>query len=204
MGNAATREHIVDAADQLFYRHGYEHTTFSDIADVVQISRGNFYYHFRSKDEILDAVIKTRLKQTQELLEQWEADAEQPADRIRSFIHMWFANRADIALYGCPVGTLTTELAKLDHTSQRDATALFTLYRSWLRRQFTLLGRGADADALAMHLLAMSQGVAAVANAFRDEDFIAHEVTKMCEWLSSYTDDAERGTPDTDESHNRS
>ena len=61
MSNKTTREHIVAAADQLFYRQGFEHTSFSDIADAVQISRGNFYYHFKSKDEILDAVIDVRI-----------------------------------------------------------------------------------------------------------------------------------------------
>ena len=48
MGGQTTRDQIVQAADQLFYRQGYEHTSFSDIADSVKISRGNFYYHFKS------------------------------------------------------------------------------------------------------------------------------------------------------------
>ncbi|MGD9385294.1 MAG: TetR/AcrR family transcriptional regulator, partial [Thioalkalispiraceae bacterium] len=49
MGNKgeAIRQRIVAAADQLFYQHGYENTSFSDIADAVGISRGNFYYHFK-------------------------------------------------------------------------------------------------------------------------------------------------------------
>jgi TetR/AcrR family transcriptional regulator, transcriptional repressor for nem operon len=196
MRDKATRDHIVEAADQLFYRQGYEHTSFSDIADVVQISRGNFYYHFKTKDQILDAVINTRLANTRKMLEQWEIEGKQPADRIRSFIHILIANRADIKRHGCPVGTLCTELAKLDHASQAEANKLFTLFRTWLRRQFTLLGRESDADALAMHLLARSQGVATLANAFHDEKFIKQEVKQMCEWLSSCTESATRNARD--------
>lgn len=175
----------MDAADQLFYRQGFEHTSFADIASAVQISRGNFYYHFKSKDEILDAVIDLRLANTQKMLERWESEGETPEDRIRSFIHILIANRVKIQNYGCPVGTLCTELAKLNHGSQADANKLFTLFRSWLRRQFTLLGRKADADMLAMHLLARSQGVATLANAFQDETFIRQEVQQMCDWLRS-------------------
>jgi TetR/AcrR family transcriptional regulator, transcriptional repressor for nem operon len=185
MGDRTTRDHIVEAADQLFYQRGYEYTSFSDIADVVQISRGNFYYHFKSKDEILDAVISLRLANTRRMLEQWENDGQHPADHIRSFIQMLIANRTKIMLYGCPVGTLCTELAKLNHASQAEANKLFTLFRTWLRRQFTLLGCEADADALAMHLLARSQGVATLANAFHDEKFIKQEVRQMYDWLSS-------------------
>ena len=201
MRDQTTREHIVEAADQLFYRHGYEHTSFADIADVVQISRGNFYYHFRTKDEILDAVINARLAATRTMLEQWEIEGKTPADRIRGFIHILIANRADIKRYGCPVGTLCTELAKLNHASRAEANMLFTLFRTWLRRQFTLLGREADADALAMHLLARSQGVATLASAFHDEKFIRQEVKQMDDWLDSC---AQRGARNARGEHRRS
>jgi TetR/AcrR family transcriptional regulator, transcriptional repressor for nem operon len=184
MADNTTRDHIVDAADDLFYRQGYEHTSFSHIADAVRISRGNFYHHFKTKDEILRAVIAARLATTREMLAQWETDSEDPADRIRSFIHILVANQAKIMRHGCPVGTLCAELAKLEHASQTAAAELFTLFRTWLRRQFALLGREAEADALAMHLLAMSQGVAALTNAFGDPEFVAREVEQMSDWLA--------------------
>jgi TetR/AcrR family transcriptional repressor of nem operon len=180
-----TRDHIIDAADRLFYERGYEHTSFADIASAVNISRGNFYYHFKSKDEILAAVIDLRLANTQRMLERWEVSGEHPADRILSFIHILIENPARIMLYGCPVGTLCAELAKLDHASQPEANKLFALFAAWLGRQFTALGREADANALAMHLLARSQGVATLAQAFRDEAFIRREVEYMSEWLRS-------------------
>ena len=188
MSDKTTRDHIIEAADQLFYRQGYGYTSFSDIADAVQISRGNFYYHFKTKDEILDAVINVRLANTRNMLEQWEHEGKTPQDRIRSFIHILIANRAKIKRYGCPVGTLCGELAKLSHASQAEANKLFTLFRTWLRRQFTLLGRKADADELAMHLLARSQGVATLANAFHDEKFIKQEVKQMYDWLETVTE----------------
>lgn len=192
MSKKTTREHIVEAADHLFYRQGYHHTPFSDIADVVHISRGNFYHHFKTKDEILDAVIGVRLANTRTMLEQWEIDGKTPADRIRSFIHILIANRADIKRYGCPVGTLCSELAKLGHPSQGEANKLFTLFRTWLRRQFTLLGRETDADALAMHLLARSQGIATLASAFRNETFIRQEVKQLDCWLDSCAENPAR------------
>ncbi len=190
MNEKTTRDHIVEAADQLFYQQGYEHTSFAHIADAVGIARGNFYYHFKSKDEILDAVIGVRLDNTRAMLDRWEREGKQPADRIRSFINILIANRAYIKRHGCPVGTLCTELAKLNHASQADANKLFTLFRTWLRQQFTLLGCKTDADTLAMHLLARSQGVATLANAFHDEKFIKQEVKLMNDWLDSCTKSA--------------
>jgi hypothetical protein len=121
------------------------------------------------------------------MLEQWEVDAETPADRIRSFIDILIMNRSKIKRYGCPVGTLCTELAKLGHPSQDEANRLFTLFRAWLRRQFEHLGRKQDADDLALHLLALSQGIATLASAFNDEKLIKQEVSRLHEWLAPYT-----------------
>lgn len=190
MARTTKRDEIIEAADRLFYRQGYEHTSFADIARAVQISRGNFYYHFKTKDEILDAVIQARLAHTREMLSLWETEGDRPEERIRSFIHILIVNQAKILRYGCPVGTLCSELAKLGHPSQADANKLFTLFRVWLRHQFAQLGRAADADDLAMHLLARSQGVATLANAFHDQRFVEQEVEKMCDWLTSHTEEA--------------
>src|SRR5581483_4142626 len=98
----------------------------------VKISRGNFYFYFKTKDEILDAVINRRLAETRKMLDGWEIEGKTPADRIRSFIHILIANRADIKRFGCPVGTLCSELGKLNHPAQPEASELFTLFRTRL------------------------------------------------------------------------
>lgn len=190
MSDGTTRDRIVMEADKLFYERGFEHTSFADIADAVGISRGNFYHHFKSKDAILDAVIGARMISTQQMLETWEAESSGPVGRIRSFIRIVVTNQAQIMRHGCPVGTLCTELAKVGHPAQPQANQLFTLFRTWLRRQFTLLGRKADGDALAMHVLAFSQGVAVLAHAFHDKRFVQQEVGRMCAWLDGIAADA--------------
>ena len=190
MSGISKREQIIAAADQLFYQQGFEHTSFAHITEAVNISRGNLYYHFKTKDEILGAVINLRLANTQVMLDQWVIEGETPADRIRSFINILIMNRVKIKRFGCPVGTLTTELTKLNHAAQEDANKLFTLFRIWLKNQFKQLGYKKSADELAMYLLAHSQGVATLASAFNDEKFIKQEVNHLYVWLAQYTDNA--------------
>lgn len=180
-----TRDRIVAAADALFYQQGFEKTSFADIADAVQLSRGNFYYHFKTKDDILDAVIALRATRTQAMLDNWTQNAASPMARLRCFAEMLVQNRRDIQRYGCPVGTLCAELTKLDHPAQGGAGMVFGQFRRWLCEQFKALGHGRQADALAMHLLSRSQGIAALANAFHDEAFIRHEVGLIDAWLAS-------------------
>lgn len=181
----STRELIADAADELFYRRGFEKTSFADIAGQVGISRGNFYYHFKTKDDILAAVIALRAAKTRTMLETWADKGKTPSERLGLFAEMLIKNRKNIQRFGCPVGTLCAELAKLEHASQGDAGMIFGQFRQWLREQFEAMGRTDDADALAMHLLARSQGIAALANAFHDEDFLRHEVGLIDAWLQS-------------------
>jgi TetR/AcrR family transcriptional repressor of nem operon len=183
MSQSATKERIVEAADGLFYERGYEATAFSDIAEAVGISRGNVTFHYRTKDEILEAVIERRLARTGALLDRWESEGVSGGERIKSFINILIANRAKIMLHGCPVGTLCSELAKLEHHALSHANKLFTLFKDWLARQFVSLGLRKRAEALALHLLARSQGVATLANAFHDEAFIRAEVRLLHEWL---------------------
>lgn len=190
ISNKTTHDLIIEAADRLFYQQGFGHTSFSDIADSVGISRGNFYYHFKSKDEILNAVIESRIARTQQMLDAWAAEAKNPVDRIHKFIDMLVANQTKIMNNGCPVGTLCVELAKLDHACRGRANDLFTLFRTWLSGQFEQLGCEEDADAKAMYLLVHSQGIATLTNAFDDKHFIEQEVALMYDWVAEQAEQA--------------
>ena len=54
---AERRNEILDAAEVLFVTKGYDKTSTNDILDKVQIARGTLYYHFKSKEDILNAMI---------------------------------------------------------------------------------------------------------------------------------------------------
>ncbi|MBW8298465.1 MAG: TetR/AcrR family transcriptional regulator [Hydrogenophaga sp.] len=185
MPASSTRELIIEKADSLFYEGGYEATSFAQIAAAVGISRGNFYHHFKTKDDILEAVVARRMEQTRAMLHGWQTDGDGPRERVLSFIRMLIANRGKIMAFGCPVGTLSSELAKLDHVAQGRAAEIFGLFRDWLVSQFRALGAGDCAEALALHLLVRSQGVAVMATAFRDETFLRNEVAGIEHWLAT-------------------
>lgn len=197
MSGARTRTEIVAAADELFYRRGFEHTSFAVIAEQVGISRGNFYHHFKSKDEILAAVIEARQAATREMIAGWERQEATPLGRIGCYVRIVIANGAAIRHFGCPVGTMTSELAKLDHHCLDQARGVFVIFRQWLADQFAALGNDRErAGDLAMHVLAFSQGVATLLNAFGDNAFVEREVARMNQWL------ADNARPRDDEGSN--
>lgn len=71
---AVRRNEILDAAEQLFVSKGFDATSTGDILERVGIARGTLYYHFKSKEEILDAMIQrmteTLLKRAGQIADQ--------------------------------------------------------------------------------------------------------------------------------------
>ncbi|KAB1435977.1 TetR/AcrR family transcriptional regulator [Candidatus Galacturonibacter soehngenii] len=52
------RDEILDAADELFSQKGFDKTSTNEILEKIGIARGTLYYHFKSKEDIMDALIK--------------------------------------------------------------------------------------------------------------------------------------------------
>ena len=52
------REELIDIAEKLFMKNGYEETPVSDIVKKAKVAQGTFYYHFKSKDDILNALVQ--------------------------------------------------------------------------------------------------------------------------------------------------
>ena len=57
------RNEILDAAETLFTEKGYSKTTIIDILNQVGIAKGTFYYYFKSKEEVMDAIIERFIEQ---------------------------------------------------------------------------------------------------------------------------------------------
>lgn len=56
------RKEILDVAERLFCTNGYDKTSTNDILNEIGIARGTLYYHFKSKEDILDAMIERILE----------------------------------------------------------------------------------------------------------------------------------------------
>ena len=54
------KNEILDAAESLFIAKGYEHSTINDILSSAGIAKGALYYYYKSKEDILDGIVKRR------------------------------------------------------------------------------------------------------------------------------------------------
>ena len=56
------KKQILETAESLFAEHGYEATSVQDILDVLHLSKGSFYHHFESKEQVLQKICENRAR----------------------------------------------------------------------------------------------------------------------------------------------
>ena len=183
------REQIVKRTDDLLYKKGFNLMSFTDIAEVADVPRGNIYYYFKTKDEVLKAVIEYRIEGMKQMLTEWETNYPTPLQRLKRYAQIPLNEKQRVIEYGCPMGTLNSELGKSQASLQHLAKQQMDIFNNWLTKQFTLLiadqGSNQSAAELAEHLLILTQGMSVVSHIYKDESILLREVQNIEKWLDS-------------------
>lgn len=78
-----TRTRILDTALSLFTEHGFVGTSLQQIADSAGLTKAALYYHFSSKDDLLEALVKPAVNDLEHLLDAYADSGTKPAERRR-------------------------------------------------------------------------------------------------------------------------
>jgi AcrR family transcriptional regulator len=178
------RERLIAAAAQMLHQQGAEATTLADIAHAASVPVGNVYYYFKTKNDIIDAVIDAQAAEIRAMLGAIEAAHPDPASRLKTLFAGLAESNDMVARYGCPHGSLCQELAKHAAGEAPDASRLIRLPIDWAERQFTAMGRE-DARYLAIQAIAAYQGTALLTNALNDPSLMERESRRMTAWIDS-------------------
>jgi TetR/AcrR family transcriptional regulator, transcriptional repressor for nem operon len=177
------RERLVAAARRVLYEHGVEKTTLADIAAAADVPLGNVYYYFKTKDALVAAVIESYRHSYCELSAELDQQ-DGPANRLKALIGALTSRRDQLASYGCPVGSLSSELDKREDTLRADAGTILAGLIDWAEVQFRAMGRE-DAQELAVALIAAYEGIALLAATLRDPSLISTEGDRLNRWIDS-------------------
>lgn len=85
------KNEILDASQELFFKKGYENTTIQDILDMLNIAKGTFYYYFKSKDELLSALVE---RTTDQMTVQFTSVMDSEQNAIQKFNGLFRAGSA--------------------------------------------------------------------------------------------------------------
>jgi len=184
------RERIVAAALRLFERQGFASTSIADVASEAGMLKGNLAYYFPTKPALLDAVLRARQAELQQSLGADLPDDATPWQAITRLLDHVQGQAETLASSGCPVGSLATELGKLDAQLHQPAAGLLLGLKSWLQLQFARALPAATADECAEQLLTVLQGAAVLAQAGRDAEVVRRRVAASRIWLAEVLGDA--------------
>ena len=180
------RDRLVAAAGELVYRQGVARTTLADIAQAADVPAGNVYYYFKTKDDIIDAVVQTHAHQLRSAIAALEQRHRSPRARLKALVGMLAEKRDLIAQYGCRYGTLSAELAKRADGSDPLAAPLMRIPLDWAEQQFRAMGRR-DAPDLAVELVASYQGSAVLSSALGQPELMARQTRRLEGWIEELT-----------------
>jgi AcrR family transcriptional regulator len=161
-----TRSKIQQVGLRLFTEHGYEATSLREIAEELGVTKAALYYHFRSKDEIINSLAQERFVRVEDLIDWGQGQPRSVATRRellrrysellyehdhRSLMHFFERNQSSMTQH--PVGAqMRDQMSRLRDlfmepdaplTAQiRSSMAIFVLHSVW----FTLRDRDIDDD----------------------------------------------------------
>ena len=177
------RERLASAAAEVFHHQGVERTTLSDIAQAADVPLGNVYYYFKTKDQLVEAALGAHRDRLAGLTEELDRLPD-PAARLKALIAGWVDQRELAARYGCPFGTLASELDKREDGLDQTAAGVLRALIDWAEEQFGQLGR-ADAHDLAIELVAAYQGMSVLANALREPEVMTTQGRRLESWIDA-------------------
>lgn len=191
----STREAILAAATRLIAVRGYKATSLDDVLQASGVGKGNFYYHFKSKEDlgyaILDGVVAGFLERT---LEPCFADtAGRPLEQLQCFLsRLLEAQRARQCVGGCVLGNLAAELSDV-HAGFR--ARLATVFHTWRQRIMRVLEeartRGevspaCDPGPVAQFIVASLEGAILLSKVTKDIGVMEQCVAELDRYLAAF------------------
>jgi AcrR family transcriptional regulator len=178
------RKSLVKAGRRLIHSKGFNATTLADIAQASGVPLGNVYYYFRTKEELLDAVVHEQEDEFRSRVARFEKAAT-PQARLLAFLDSVVESRMSITRHGCPVGSLSQEMNKRGGASRARVNRQLVARAQWASAQFREMGR-TDAQELGVWLTGSVQGVILMANALNDPAVIERQIGQLKAWVQKF------------------
>jgi AcrR family transcriptional regulator len=171
--NRPARERILDAANRLFYAEGIRAVSVDAISAKAGLTKKTIYYHFKSKDDLIEAYLASRDQPNLDLFRKWFDEADGTlSDKVEAI----FINLANSARHpkwkGCGFLRTAAELANMPgHPAMKVGAAHKKKFEAWLVKEFQNWG-ATDPHELARHVVLLMDGAFSTVLVHRDPTYI--------------------------------
>jgi TetR/AcrR family transcriptional repressor of nem operon len=189
-----TRQRILRAAFQEFYRHSFQASGLNRIVEEANLTKGALFHHFASKQELGYAVVEEVI--WPECKARWIDPLDQSDDPIKDIKgqlqHVTHEGPLGGNLVqGCPLNNLAQEMSPLDEGFRQ---RLEKIYVAWRLAVATALGRGIRAgkvrkdvspSKVAAFIVAALEGIMGTAKNSQNEQLLWEAGDALCDYLDS-------------------
>lgn len=191
---AATRERILNAAERLVIDNGYAATSLDRVIAESRSSKGAFFHHFASKDELARALVDryaaADIAQLDAALAEVTAEAVDPVERVIRFVRI-FENTADELMSQQSSCLYVSVLTERELVTRGTSAQIESAIEAW-RDGFARLLRAAlpataevDPDDLADHLFVTFEGSFILCRATGDPGHLRRQLVTIRQLLQA-------------------
>lgn len=165
----STRDRLLDAANRLFYGEGIRAVSVDAIAEKAGLTKRTLYYHFKSKDDLIEAYLVSRDQPNLAAFQRWFEEAEGTvADKTFAIFYRVADSARHPKWKGCGFLRTVAELANMPgHPAVAVGAAHKKKFERWLSDQFAEAGIG-EAGAVARHTALLMDGAFSAMLTHRD------------------------------------
>lgn len=159
-----TRQRILEAARDLFHRHGYHATGVGAILKAADVNSGSMYHYFKDKEDLLRAVLEWYINALRPaVIEPAERVASDPIERVFALLANYrLGLEVSGCAIGCPIGNLALELGEtrpeISRLIDRNMRNWSEAIRGWLDEAGDRLPADLDRAELADFILTVMEG----------------------------------------------
>ena len=186
-----TRALLVENAFREIHAHGYAGASLDRILANSGVTKGALYHHFKSKADLLHAVIDDAIQPM--LVDRWLAPLSESNDPIRTLAESTRTMMAEATpeemCCGCPLNNLTQELAGADEDFRKHLDRIADNWREGIRAAFERgqeagnIRKDVDTAAVASLVFATYQGLIGSVKTSHDQDAVTAGLSMFLDLL---------------------
>ncbi len=188
-----TRDNLLDAALALMLAKGFGATSVEKICDSAGVTKGCFFYHFKSKEELACATLDRFFEGTQQMFREASfRTLSDPLERVYGYVDFAIeCSQSPMARHGCLIGNFAQELSDSHERIRLKCEAHFAEVVQSLQKDLSeavLLhspGSGVDVHGLAEHFVAVMQGALILAKTRQDAAVVKESLNHFKLYLKS-------------------
>lgn len=194
-GGNGTRERILDAAQELIFDAGYAGTSLDMVISRLGLTKGAFFYHFKSKRDLAEALLRRFAEQDRQQLDyvlgRAEALSRDPAQQLLIIVGLFIEvfDGLPEPYPGCLFASYTYELQQFDEDTRGLIREAFLLWRDALREKIEAAAAAhpprmeVDAGSLADALTVVLEGAFVMSKAMGEPQLVAAQLRHYRNYL---------------------